>query len=217
MKDWILLNLSGDGSAWFWAMAQFVAIVVTLPFIYRQVRLQAQANMLQTLEALAQKWDSPTLRAARSAACKAHPRIDHRIGAIEYEVAGFFEDLALYFKRGVFDIDIIWERWSYFIEHYWAMFKPSIESMRGSTRDDTWFSCFEYLSLHIERTSRRRRVPFAKSAREIQAFIVGELEQIPEQESAVPAQPPMLPPLAPTALQPSPASNSASNEERLAP
>jgi hypothetical protein len=40
------LVVIGPGSEWFWAMPQFVAVVVTLVAIYRQLKAQGSANTL---------------------------------------------------------------------------------------------------------------------------------------------------------------------------
>src|SRR3990172_10856986 len=103
----------GANSEWFWAMLQFFAVAVSLWFIYRQIRLQAQANMLQALEALADKWNGEFLLQCRHEACSKYPRENLKIGNADSAVLGFFEDLGLYYKKGVFDIETVWERYSY--------------------------------------------------------------------------------------------------------
>jgi hypothetical protein len=53
--------LIGPGSEWFWAMAQFVVVVVSLYGIYRQLRSQGAANAVQRIESLEGQYDSPRM------------------------------------------------------------------------------------------------------------------------------------------------------------
>jgi hypothetical protein len=166
----------GEGSEWFWAMAQFFAITISLGLIYRQIKIQSQANMLNTLESLADKWNSQFLLRQRHEACAAYPQENLRIENAEGDVLGFFEDLGLYYKRGVFDIEIIWERYSYFVEYYWAMYYSSIYKYRSETADNTWFRCFENLYNAIQNYSKKEcGMSAPKTEEQISKFIRGEL------------------------------------------
>jgi hypothetical protein len=67
-----LINLEGSailgpGSEWFWAMAQFVVVVVSLYGIYRQLRAQGAANALQRIESLQGLYESERMTYARLA------------------------------------------------------------------------------------------------------------------------------------------------------
>lgn len=175
----------GTNSEWFWAMLQFLAVAVSLWFIYWQIRLQAQANMLQALEALADKWNSEFLLECRHEACPDHPKSSLKIGNAEGTVLGFFEDLGLYYKRGVFDIEIVWERYSYFIEHYWSMYQPSITEFRADSKDASWFSSFEELFRAVDRFSKKKGATTGlKTKEQIAKFVRGELEEMPHRQKS---------------------------------
>jgi len=51
----------GSTSEWFWTMAQFLAVVLSLWFIYRQVKLQRLGNMVASLANLKARWHSPEI------------------------------------------------------------------------------------------------------------------------------------------------------------
>ncbi|HET8785070.1 MAG TPA: hypothetical protein VFM38_05500, partial [Candidatus Limnocylindrales bacterium] len=54
----------GPGSEWFWSMAQFVVVAVTLVGIYYQFRLQRSANAFDQLNRISEEsYSEPMLRA----------------------------------------------------------------------------------------------------------------------------------------------------------
>ncbi|MBA3687727.1 MAG: hypothetical protein H0W81_02650 [Chloroflexi bacterium] len=57
--------LIGPGSEWFWAMAQFVVVTITLLAIYRQVRAEGSANALQQVDSFKAHWESDQMRRIR--------------------------------------------------------------------------------------------------------------------------------------------------------
>ena len=78
----ILHNVIGNDSQWFWAMAQFFAVAITLGFIWRQIHLQRMGNTLASLAQFESRWTSPEMFEASQSHPKATPRpVDrHRIG-----------------------------------------------------------------------------------------------------------------------------------------
>jgi hypothetical protein len=88
------IALIGPGSEWFWTMAQFVAVVVTLVAIYRQLRAQGSSNALARLEALSSRYESRSMTLARL-----HTALSLRFDAeptatrAMRQVDGFFADL----------------------------------------------------------------------------------------------------------------------------
>ena len=58
-----LVNLEGSvifgpGSEWFWSMAQFVLVAVTLIGIYYQLRLARSANAFEQMNSIVDGWES---------------------------------------------------------------------------------------------------------------------------------------------------------------
>lgn len=58
-----LFNLEGSaifgpGSEWFWALAQFIVVVVTLLAVYRQLQAQAAANAVARTDSLLNQFES---------------------------------------------------------------------------------------------------------------------------------------------------------------
>ncbi len=106
------IALIGPGSEWFWTMAQFVAVVVTLLAIYRQLRAQGSSNALARLEALTSRYESRELTLARlhtalSLRFDAEPTVTRAMRQVD----GFFADLENLYDGGhitLTEIDYNW-------------------------------------------------------------------------------------------------------------
>ena len=170
-------NVIGQGSQWFWSMAQSMIVLGSLIFIYRQIKIQRYSNMLQMLNNMRENWNSERMMPFRKTTCTNYQKGTKKIGMAEGEVLGFFEEMGFMLKKGVVDKDFIWETYSYFIEHYWSMLESNIKEFRLSTRDNSWFKNFESLRDSVRKYSEKKRCPSSdKTEEEIERFICGELE-----------------------------------------
>lgn len=175
--SWII----GPDSVWLWAMLQFWVVAFSLYFIYQQIRIQSHANMLTALFELAGKWDSNRMIDARRQVCEnrtTHPE-NRAINPDEERIASFFEEIGLFVKKGAFTSDVIWEAYSYYIEHYWPMLEPHVKEMRHVERDNSWFENFEALYNQLQKISKRRGVfVFKREEADMAKFIRGEMSAI---------------------------------------
>ncbi len=171
----MIKNMFCERASWFWSMAQFFAIVTSLVLIYRQVRVQRQSNLLQTLVSLDNRWNSQEMLASRKKACENYLLDQLRIMREQSDVIGFFEDVGVYLEREVFDTESIWDKYSYYIEHYWAMYQPHIMEFRAESKDPTWYEKFEALKNKMEKFSSKRGLKVVgKTQEELKKFIGGE-------------------------------------------
>jgi hypothetical protein len=161
-----------EGASWFWTMAQFFAIGLSLWFIYGQIRLQRLANMLQTLGSLDNRWNSKEMVEARKRACGNYSQDQLRINREQGDILAFFEDVGIYLQRGVFDTESVWDKYSYYVEHYWAMYQPYIAQFREESKDNTWYEKFEMLKNRTERFSKKKGLNVvAKTHEDLKRFI----------------------------------------------
>jgi len=144
-----------------WAALHFVVLVAAGVFTMRQVYLNRRANMLETIQHMNEKWDSDLLLKLRRDACITYLTIrggESRSSSLEIDlkqgiVLGFFEELGLYSKKRVFEDEVVWDMFSYYIQHYWAMLEPHIMEFRRSKDDPSWFEKFEYLDERMKKYS----------------------------------------------------------------
>lgn len=176
MWSWVYTNVIGPGSQWFWAMVSFFAVAIGLGLIYHQIRLQRQANFLHTLGEMDKRWNSKELLSARKQACSNYLSDQPRIKAEEGQILSFFEDVGVYLERKVFDDEAVWDNYSYYIEHYWAMYLPHINEFRAETKDNTLYEKFQSLNQAMHDFSSKKGVATnPKSQDEINKFIRGEV------------------------------------------
>jgi len=162
-----------------WSMIQSLAIIGSLIFIFQQVRLHRNANMIQLLSNIRKEWNARRMMDCRRAACKNYQAETRtkKIGMPESEVLGFFEQMGLLLRKRVVSSEFVWETYSYYIEHYWSMLESNIAEFRRSTKDDSWYECFEYLRNSMRNYSKKKGCPSTdKAEEEVEQFIRGELE-----------------------------------------
>jgi hypothetical protein len=159
-------------------MAQFFAVAITLWFIWRQIHLQRMGNTLASLAQFETRWTSPEMFEARKTICKAfQDKTNCSVQSAE-RVACFFEELGLYVKKKVFELDIVWELYSTYIEHYWPILKSRVEDMQKG--DPTVYTSFQTLHKRIQQFSQTQGAPCGTFTREqLLEFAAEELDKAP--------------------------------------
>jgi len=166
----------GPESEWFWVMVQAVAVIVTGFFILRQLRLQKNAHLVSSFAILHDRWNSQMMLRARHTVCQNHK---HDLEQIPFEdalVGMFFEELGGYCRLGHLDIDIAWENYSFYVEHYWIMLRNQIICYRKNNgNDSSYYYHFEKLYHDFRDISRQKKTPSEeKTADDIKRFIAFE-------------------------------------------
>jgi hypothetical protein len=148
LVNWQGSAIFGTGSEWFWSMAQFVVVVVTLGGIYRQLRTQGAANALQRIDSLQGQWSSERLTYIRLALCL-HLRYEGS-GSTTYAtalpLADFIENLYDLHEQGYISLREIAYSWGRSIQIYWAFLAPTIEQQRLEDGDPNIYLGFERLN-----------------------------------------------------------------------
>ena len=141
---------------WFWAMIQAIAIIITLAFIYAQIRIQTSSHVVQTLQAIHARWTEEPMRRARFTVCSRY--LDNKFvfeGEGEY-IAEFLEELGGYLKINAVSPDVMWDAESWSIEHYYCMLKSGIENSRLTFHDEKLYENTELLFHAMAEHSKRR-------------------------------------------------------------
>ena len=144
--NWEGAAIFGPGSEWFWAMAQFVVVVITLAGIYRQLRAQASANAFHQMATLNDRWNSDHLVRARLALVL-HYRYEEAgagIPSLMRPMCDFFEDIAFLQERGHLSQGEVWANWNRTIEFWWTLLAPAILETRRLYPGD--YESFERLN-----------------------------------------------------------------------
>lgn len=167
----------GSGSSWFWEMMQFFALSISLFFIYRQIRIQRQTNMLQAIHKMDDRWNSIEMVKSRMYVCKNRLNQDVSVSDSDDMVLIFFEDMGIYRKRDIFDKELVWDTYSFYIEFYWPMLVPKIKE-QWAGGDETIYSNFKALyDETIKLTKQKEGYNPIKKSQEVEGFARGEIER----------------------------------------
>jgi hypothetical protein len=142
--------LFGPGSEWFWSMAQFVVVAVTLVGIYVQLRIARNANAFEQLNRLASDHDSEHM-----ARCRLEILLARQEGVNAERVPEgaattimtFWENAAALVRAGHVDLTLIYESLgSVNCRGWWAELAPSILRDRIEVGNARIGAHFEWLA-----------------------------------------------------------------------
>jgi hypothetical protein len=154
-------SIFGNGSDWFWAMAQFVVVVISLFGIYRQLQAQGAANALGRIETLHRRYESREMNLAKLSLAiqlrqgRALASMLMRVDT----VAGFFETLYELNQAGFMSIREIDARFGGGIQVWWRLLKPTIDEGRRNEQDPQMAVGLERLNDLCDRIARDRGAP----------------------------------------------------------
>ncbi len=166
----------GNNSLWFWTFMQFVTVTVTLMLIYRQVRVQTASHIVQALTAIYNRWNSEPMLRARQKVCQQWLAQKRDFDGVAEYVAEFMEELGIYLRTRAEPAREMWEAQSWYVEHYYWMFKPGIEGVRQRYKDQNLYPQFEMLLERMNELNRKHLSPaFQRGEQELNAFAESEI------------------------------------------
>ena len=143
----------------FWTMIQAVGVLMTLALIYRQMRLQTASHVVQTLGAIHQRWSEDAMLRARNTVCKRYIEGDVTFDSVSNYIAEFMEELGTYVKINAVPSEVMWDAQSWYVEHYYCMFKSGIEQTRQTNHEDTLYKDFQDLFGTLKEQSKKKGAP----------------------------------------------------------
>jgi len=158
-------------------MIQALIVFVTLGMIYYQVRLQTATHVVQTLAAMHQRWSEESMLRARYLVCSRYLAGDKSFDGISEYIAEFMEELGGYVKMKAVPVDVMWDAQSWYLEHYYPLFKSGIESTRQIYHDVTLYSNMESLFIQMSKHSGEKNAPNPeRGERDLQRFAESEVQ-----------------------------------------
>jgi hypothetical protein len=149
-----LVNLQGSaifgpGSEWFWSMAQFVLVAVTLIGIYYQLRIARNANAFEQLRAIVQDWGSERLLRCRVELLRAlrdgtdPANLPRGVGVVMLD---YWETVALLVRNQHVSRHLVWDDFGNVCMTWWVILKPYIAAVRRDEGDAKIGEHFEWLA-----------------------------------------------------------------------
>jgi hypothetical protein len=145
----------GPGSEWFWSMAQFVVVAITLIGIYYQFRLQRSANAFEQANRLADEWGSESILRAKVTTCRALlAGEDPPLSAVG-TVTAFWEKVGGLVRRGHVDAGVVYDSLGNAARTWWALLEDWTKRARTSTESSDFLIHFEWLAGAFARIAER--------------------------------------------------------------
>jgi hypothetical protein len=96
---------------------------------------------------------------------------------VDQYIAEFLEELGIYVHTGAIPTDAMWEAQSWYIDHYYCMFKDGIDYVRNYHKDINLYTQFEGLYKRMEDVSRKKNSPvFIRDSEELKRFADNEIQ-----------------------------------------
>ena len=185
----------GSGSEWFWSMAQFVVVAVTLLGIYYQLRLQRAANAFDQLNRIGEQWEAEQMLRARLVVARA-VTADNDVPQGAFSLVGnYWENVASLVRQGHVNERVVAETYGATGAVWWTALEVSTLKFRDQRLDPTIYENFEWLAGRFSSDGAKAGAPIeydrATLARIFEAAIPGLLDRIRmAEESRIPPQRP---------------------------
>lgn len=170
----------------------YALVIGTIWLMYWQNRQAQKLNAANSIMTLRERFDAPHMRRGRrQLSAQLVAKTNEDITSVE--VATFFELVGALTRRGVLDVDLVWEAFGTWItSYYWALRRPNdlIGRARTTLNDPLVFHEFEWLHEQIRKIDRHELG--VRHAEELQsdeeARIVLQLEATLDLDDAVGAR-----------------------------
>ena len=157
----------GPGSEWFWSMAQFVVVAVTLVGIYYQLRVARSANAFEQMNRIFHDMESERMcRNMLAIVVALRDGVSPESlppGPAAY-LADQWEQVGGLVKAGHIDRRLCYESLGHSVQWWWATLAPDARRYRDETGDVTAGANFEWLAGAMAELSRAAGVPIAIDA-----------------------------------------------------
>jgi hypothetical protein len=147
--NWQGSAIFGPGSEWFWSMAQFIVVVVTLFGIYRQLTIARSANAFEQMSDINKEWGSE-----RNTRYRLEVLVSLRDGVDPAQVpfgaaaqlSDYWDYVGALVRAGHIDRTLVYQNLGIDIRSWWATLAPWVRSYREDAGDPTGVAHFEWLA-----------------------------------------------------------------------
>ncbi|MEW5873066.1 MAG: hypothetical protein AB1894_27655 [Chloroflexota bacterium] len=148
---------------WLWAMVQTITIVISLVVIGIQLRIQTGSHIVTSIQTIEERWNSEPMLRARNTVCRRWQDGKKDFDPLAEQISEFFEDLGVYARNHVLSSQVLWEVFSWNIQHYYCLFSDGIRDKRNEFHDDTLYDQFEHLFNRLNRINRKKISEYSRA------------------------------------------------------
>lgn len=142
LKDDRIVSLSSAITAW----ATVALAVVTVWAVTYQTSTADRVAQVQMLEAIAARYDAPTLAKSRSIVSRQRLSNQAISSGSADRILDFFEYVAFFVRREHLQYEVVENEYSLAVRVYWLALREYVEKMRFDYADPTFYEHLEWLS-----------------------------------------------------------------------
>ena len=126
------LTVLGPGSEWFWSMAQFLIVTVSLVAVYRQLQSQGAANAIQRIESLQAAFTTEEMTYLKLAIARDIQRgeLSNAAMAKAAPILDFLSNIDWLHEKGYITIEEVVDNWGRPLEVWAALLEPLVKRQR---------------------------------------------------------------------------------------
>lgn len=147
--------LIGPGSEWFWAMAQFAVVAVTLVGIYFQFRLQRAANAFDQMSRIQAEWNSEQFTRIKLSGARAVKAGNPMPLAAMVAIGNFWESVGTLVRLGHVDPRLVYDSLGNSSRFWWALMEDGVRGARAESESSDLLVRFEWLAGVFARFAER--------------------------------------------------------------
>lgn len=136
---------------------QKLELELTRKELSKSARAQANSHVFAALATLSSRWNSlPMFRARQMVASRfqeANGELEEGVWEI---IAEFFEHLGACVRAEAISKELVWDAYTWYIENYWLIIKPTVLKLREKDNDPTYYERFEELYEEMMVITRKR-------------------------------------------------------------
>jgi hypothetical protein len=175
LDDFVVL---GQGSEWLWTMISGLVLAVTFFAIYRQLRVQRDAQAIEQVRTIYREWADERMSRAKLdvlVAIRDGASADATLMAAT-DVGDFWEGLAYLVRMGNMDRRMVYDSLGPAARIWWGYIAPSAELARVQANDRGIWVDFEWLAGVFASFDRQAREPATYDAEYLAQRLPGLLE-----------------------------------------
>lgn len=165
------LALIGPGSEWFWSMAQFVLIAVSLLGIYFQVRAQRASSLSEQTGEWFREWTDEAFAVTRLAVLidLEGRKIETGLPRSSADIGDYFDRLGYLVAKKNLRPEDVWHNMRQAVGDWWTLLEPYLPRTRQDIGNRYLWEWFEKLELEMRRIDQSLGQPltFESSSDEV--------------------------------------------------
>ncbi len=138
----------------FWTAFGSIIAGLGLGFIWYQIRATKKVSAADFLLKLDQEFNGKFTKYRKKLA----DDIKQKNSEIDFKIPDFFETIGLLLRHKVVPVEFVWQIFGDWVKNYWILIEPYIKEVRKKTKDETFYTEFEYLNTRMTEIDKKKKI-----------------------------------------------------------